>query len=114
MAEERQAYKQKELAEREAQQRKREERKRQNQLELERIRVERQRRAAEHEELKKIAMQNPNLQQAVADRENSMYKKARETRPGDNQDNLTTIQKMAWNAHDKIFGLAADIGQGKA
>ena len=55
-------------------------------------------------------MQNPNLQQAVADRENSMYKKARETRPADNQDNLTTIQKMAWNAHDKIFGLAADIG----
>ena len=26
---------------------------------------------------------------------------------------MTTIQKIAWNAHDKIFGMAADIGQHK-
>ena len=42
----------------------------------------------------------------------SMYKRARE-KPHENEDNLTTIQKIAWNAHDKIFGLAADIGQHK-
>ena len=42
-----------------------------------------------------------------------MYKKPREKGHGDNSDNLTTIQKMAWNAHDQIFGMAADIGQQK-
>ena len=41
-----------------------------------------------------------------------MYKKARD-KTHENEDNLTTIQKIAWNAHDKIFGMAADIGQHK-
>jgi len=56
----------------------------------------------------------PALQEAVAAREASMYKKARETRPQESQDNQTTIQKLAWGAHDKIFGLANDISQQKA
>lgn len=43
---------------------------------------------------------------AVADRENSMYKRARETRPQENGDGMSTILKQAWGAHDKIFGLA--------
>lgn len=37
---------------------------------------------------------------AVAAREASMYKKPRDKPEGGNADNLTTIQKMAWNAHD--------------
>ena len=43
---------------------------------------------------------------AVAAREASMYKKPREKGYEDST-NLTTIQKLAWNAHDKIFGMAA-------
>lgn len=39
----------------------------------------------------------------------SMYKRARD-KPEGEEDNMTTIQKIAWNAHDKIFGMAADIG----
>ena len=41
-----------------------------------------------------------------------MYKRARD-KPEGEEDNMTTIQKIAWNAHDKIFGMAADIGQHK-
>lgn len=65
------------------------------------------------EDLKKLKQQAPALSDAVAAREASMYKKPREKGHGSNEDNLTTIQKMAWNAHDQIFGMAADIGQSK-
>ena len=110
-AEEREKWKRDQLEQREAEKRKREERKRQNQLELERIREERERRIKEKEELKALEQHAPSLSDAVAEREASMYKRARETRPPENTDNLSSIQKIAWNAHDKIFGMAADIGQ---
>ena len=62
----------------------------------------------------KLQMQSPKLDEAVAAREASMYKKPRERPAAEaGQDNLTTIQKLAWNAHDKIFGMAADIGAQK-
>ena len=58
----------------------------------------------------RLKMQEPLMSEAVAAREASMYKKPRD-RPTGNQDNQTTIDKLAWGAHDKIFGMAADIGQ---
>ena len=57
-------------------------------------------------------MQNPSLRAAVEARENSMRKKPRD-KPHNDDEGLATIQKMAWNAHDQIFGMAADIGQAK-
>lgn len=96
------------------QRKKREERKRQNQVELERIRVERERKAAQQAELMNLKMQSPLLNDAVVAREASMYKKPREKPTESATDNQTTIQKLAWGAHDKIFGMAADIGVGKA
>ena len=42
-----------------------------------------------------------------------MYKRARD-KPHENEDNLSTIQQLAWGAHDKIFGMAGDVKKEKA
>ena len=41
-----------------------------------------------------------------------MRKKPRD-KPHQDDESLATIQKMAWNAHDQVFGMAADIGAAK-
>ena len=42
-----------------------------------------------------------------------MRKKPREKPQGQDDESLATIQKMAWNAHDKIFGMAEEMGKAK-